>query len=64
VVLLDRQRPIDELADLLLAGLLVQLAENRPVPGLSGLGLRVGYNVFLGLIVFAVAAGLQRARAT
>ena len=34
------------------------------VPGLSGLGLRVGYNVFLGLIVFAVAAGLQRARAT
>jgi TRAP transporter 4TM/12TM fusion protein len=34
------------------------------VPGLSGIGLRVGYNVFLGLIAFAIAAGLQRARAT
>ncbi len=33
------------------------------VPGLSDLGLRIGYNVFLGLIVFAIAAGLQRARA-
>jgi TRAP transporter 4TM/12TM fusion protein len=32
------------------------------VPGLSDLGLRIGYNVFLGLMVFAVAAGLQRAR--
>jgi TRAP transporter 4TM/12TM fusion protein len=32
------------------------------VPGLSDLGLRIGYNVFLGLLVFAVAAGLQRAR--
>jgi TRAP transporter 4TM/12TM fusion protein len=33
------------------------------VPGLSDLGLRVGYNVLLGLLVFAMAAGLQRARA-
>ena len=33
------------------------------VPGLSGLGVRVGYNVFLGLVVFAVAAAMQRARA-
>ena len=33
------------------------------VPGLSDLGLRVGYNVLLGLAVFAVAVGLQRARA-
>ncbi|HWE17657.1 MAG TPA: TRAP transporter large permease subunit, partial [Hyphomicrobiaceae bacterium] len=32
------------------------------VPGLSDLGLRIGYNVFLGLLVFAAAAGLQRAR--
>jgi TRAP transporter 4TM/12TM fusion protein len=32
------------------------------VPGLSDLGLRIGYNVFLGLMVFALAAGLQRAR--
>jgi TRAP-type uncharacterized transport system fused permease subunit len=32
------------------------------VPGLSELGLRIGYNVVLGLIVFAIAAGLQRAR--
>jgi TRAP transporter 4TM/12TM fusion protein len=32
------------------------------VPGLSDLGLRIGYNVFLGLLVFALAAGLQRAR--
>jgi TRAP-type uncharacterized transport system fused permease subunit len=32
------------------------------VPGLSDLGLRVGYNVFLGLLVFAVAAALQRGR--
>jgi len=34
------------------------------VPGLSDVGLRIGYNVFLGLLVFAGAAGLQRARAT
>jgi TRAP-type uncharacterized transport system fused permease subunit len=32
------------------------------VPGLSDIGLRIGYNVFLGLLVFAAAAGLQRAR--
>jgi TRAP transporter 4TM/12TM fusion protein len=34
------------------------------VPGLSDLGLRIGYNVFLGLLVFALAAGLQRTRRT
>ena len=34
------------------------------VPGLSDLGLRIGYNVFLGLLVFAMAAGMQRARRT
>jgi TRAP-type uncharacterized transport system fused permease subunit len=34
------------------------------VPGLSDMGLRIGYNVFLGLLAFAMAAGLQRARAT
>jgi TRAP-type uncharacterized transport system fused permease subunit len=33
------------------------------VPGLSDLGLRIGYNVVLGLLVFVLAAGLQRARA-
>jgi TRAP transporter 4TM/12TM fusion protein len=33
------------------------------VPGLSGLGLRIGYNVPLGFIAFAIAVGLQRARA-
>ena len=33
------------------------------VPGLSDLGVRLGYNVFLGLIVFAAAAAMQRARA-
>jgi TRAP transporter 4TM/12TM fusion protein len=32
------------------------------VPGLSDLGLRIGYNVFLGLLAFALAAALQRAR--
>jgi TRAP-type uncharacterized transport system fused permease subunit len=32
------------------------------VPGLSDLGLRIGYNVLLGLIAFAVAWGIQRAR--
>jgi TRAP transporter 4TM/12TM fusion protein len=32
------------------------------VPGLSGIGWRVGYNVFLGLIVFAAAWAMQRAR--
>jgi TRAP transporter 4TM/12TM fusion protein len=32
------------------------------VPGLSDLGLRVGYNVLLGLAVFAMAWGMQRAR--
>ena len=32
------------------------------VPGLSDMGLRIGYNVLLGLLVFAIAAGLQRAR--
>jgi TRAP-type uncharacterized transport system fused permease subunit len=33
------------------------------VPGLSALGWRVGYNVFLGLGVFAAAWAIQRARA-
>jgi TRAP-type uncharacterized transport system fused permease subunit len=33
------------------------------VPGLSAVGWRVGYNVFLGLIVFAAAWAIQRARA-
>jgi TRAP transporter 4TM/12TM fusion protein len=32
------------------------------VPGLSDMGLRLGYNVFLGLVVFAAAAAMQRAR--
>jgi TRAP-type uncharacterized transport system fused permease subunit len=32
------------------------------VPGLSGLGLRIGYNVLLGLAVLAIAWGIQRAR--
>jgi TRAP-type uncharacterized transport system fused permease subunit len=34
------------------------------VPGLSDLGLRIGYNVLLGILVFAIAVGLQRARTT
>jgi hypothetical protein len=34
------------------------------VPGLSDLGVRLGYNVILGLIVFLAAAAMQRARAT
>jgi TRAP transporter 4TM/12TM fusion protein len=34
------------------------------VPGLSDVGLRIGYNVPLGLLMFVVAAGLQRARRT
>jgi TRAP-type uncharacterized transport system fused permease subunit len=33
------------------------------VPGLSDLGWRIGWNVVLGVLVFAAAAGLQRARA-
>ena len=33
------------------------------VPGLSDLGVRVGYNVLLGIIVFAAATAMQRARA-
>ncbi len=33
------------------------------VPGLSDLGVRVGYNVLLGFVVFAAAAAMQRARA-
>src|SRR5262245_16379074 len=33
------------------------------VPGLSDIGLRIGYNVVLGLIVFAAAWAIQRARA-
>jgi hypothetical protein len=33
------------------------------VPGLSDLGLHIGWNVIWGLVVFAAAAGLQRARA-
>ena len=33
------------------------------VPGLSDLGVRLGYNVFLGLMIFAAAAAIQRARA-
>ncbi len=32
------------------------------VPGLSGLGLRVGYNVLLGVAVFVLAATMQRMR--
>jgi TRAP transporter 4TM/12TM fusion protein len=32
------------------------------VPGLSDLGVRLGYNVFLGLLVFAAAAAMQRVR--
>jgi TRAP-type uncharacterized transport system fused permease subunit len=32
------------------------------VPGLSDIGVRLGYNVLLGLIVFAAAAAMQRAR--
>jgi TRAP transporter 4TM/12TM fusion protein len=32
------------------------------IPGLSELGLRVGYNVILGLIVFATAVLIQRSR--
>jgi hypothetical protein len=32
------------------------------VPGLSDLGLRVGYNVLLGLVLFAAAAAMQRVR--
>jgi TRAP-type uncharacterized transport system fused permease subunit len=32
------------------------------VPGLSDLGLRIGYNVVLGIIVFAVATAMQRTR--
>ncbi len=32
------------------------------VPGLSGLGLRVGYNVLPGFAVFAAAAAMQRMR--
>ena len=34
------------------------------VPGLSDMGLRVGYNVILGLILSAVAITIQRARDT
>jgi hypothetical protein len=34
------------------------------VPGLSDMGLRIGYNVLMGLLVFAIAAGLQRVRRT
>jgi len=33
------------------------------MPGLSGLGVRVGYNVLLGACVLAAVAMLQRARA-
>jgi TRAP transporter 4TM/12TM fusion protein len=33
------------------------------VPGLSDLGVRIGYNVLLGLIVFAIGMTIQRARA-
>jgi TRAP-type uncharacterized transport system fused permease subunit len=32
------------------------------VPGLSGLGVRLGYNVLLGVAVFALAAAMQRMR--
>ncbi len=32
------------------------------VPGLSDMGIELGYNVFLGLIVFLAAAAMQRAR--
>jgi TRAP-type uncharacterized transport system fused permease subunit len=32
------------------------------VPGLADLGLRVGWNIVLGLVVFVVVAGLQRVR--
>jgi TRAP transporter 4TM/12TM fusion protein len=32
------------------------------IPGLSDSGIRIGYNVLLGLIVFAVATAIQRAR--
>ena len=34
------------------------------VPGLSSLGIRVGYNVFLGMAVFAAAAAMQRLRSS
>jgi TRAP-type uncharacterized transport system fused permease subunit len=33
------------------------------VPGLSDVGLRVGWNVVVGLLVFALVSGVQRARA-
>jgi TRAP transporter 4TM/12TM fusion protein len=33
------------------------------VPGLSDLGLRVGWNVVVGLLVFALVCGVQRVRA-
>jgi TRAP transporter 4TM/12TM fusion protein len=32
------------------------------IPGLSDMGVRIGYNVALGLAVFAAAAAIQRAR--
>jgi TRAP-type uncharacterized transport system fused permease subunit len=32
------------------------------VPGLNDLGIRIGFNVFLGLITFAAGAMIQRAR--
>src|SRR4051812_15411501 len=38
VALLDRQRPVDKLLDVVLAGLLAQLAEDGPVADLAGLG--------------------------
>jgi hypothetical protein len=38
VPLLDRKRPVDELTDASVAGTLVQLADDRPVADLAGLG--------------------------
>ena len=32
------------------------------MPGLSDVGVRIGYNVLLGLVLFAAAVVLQRAR--
>jgi TRAP transporter 4TM/12TM fusion protein len=45
-------------------GPLVGLDVTGFVPGLSDLGVRIGYNVFLGLLAFALAVVLQRARRT
>src|SRR5581483_2563565 len=61
VLLLDRQRPIGELGDGVVAGALVQLPHDRPVPDLSRLGHRQELEA-VECVLLALQVGLHHLR--